>query len=99
MTDQPIRCENVACPDPGDHAHTIGNAETVLLVDDDQAQVMERDVVLKERVCANDHVQIAACEPVQDDPPVFDFVAARKHCHPDAGGSEQWFKRGAMLAC
>lgn len=27
MTDQPIRCENVACPDPGDHAHTIDSRD------------------------------------------------------------------------
>lgn len=27
MTDQPIRCENVACPDPGIHAHTIDSRD------------------------------------------------------------------------
>lgn len=27
MTDQPIRCENAACPDPGIHAHTIDSRD------------------------------------------------------------------------
>ena len=44
----------------GDHAHAVGHAEAMLLVDDDEAEIVKRDLVLEKRVRADDDVEFAA---------------------------------------
>ena len=65
------------------------HAEAVLLVDDGQSQIVERDVVLEQRVGADDQIDVAEHQPVEDGRALAAALAPGEDGDADAGGFGQ----------
>ena len=75
------------------------HAEAMLLVDDGERQIVERDIVLKQRVGADDEVDVAGSERGQDILALTATLAPGENSEPDTGGSGKPRNGGMMLAC
>ena len=73
------------------------DAEAVLLVDDRKREVVELDLVLKQRMRADQNVDFAARKPVQDRAAVAAALAARQDRDLDADGGRQRRDGAEML--
>ena len=71
------------------------HAEAVLLVDDRQREIAERDVVLEQRMGADDEIDIAGGKPGENVVALAAALAAGEDGEPDAGGLAP---SGAMVA-
>ena len=74
------------------------HAEAVLLVDDGQRQIVERDVFLKERMRADDEIDIARRQRRENLRALAAALAAGEDGEPDAGGAGERRDRRKMLA-
>ena len=59
----------------------------MLLVDDSERQIVERDIILKQRVGADDKIDVASGERGQDVLALTAALAPGENGEPDAGGS------------
>ena len=73
------------------------HAEAVLLVDHRQAQVLERDVLLEQRVRADRELGVAAGQPLQGGLPGLALVSAGQQQDLDARGLGQRLDGGVVL--
>ena len=76
----------------------LGDAEPVLLVDDDEAEVAERDAVREQRMRAHHEVDRAVREAGLRGGPVGRPVAPGQHGHAQPGGLGERRHAGAVLA-
>ena len=74
------------------------HAEAVLLVDDGQRQIAERDLVLEQRVRADQEIDLAEREAVEDVGALAAALAAGQDGDADAGLLRQRRDGGEMLA-
>ena len=74
------------------------HAEAVLLVDDGERQIVKRDVFLKQRVGADQEIDIAERKTIEDLLTPGAALAAGQNGDADAGGFRQRRDRGEMLA-
>ena len=79
--------------------HALMHAETMLLVDDGETQIAERDIFREQRMRADKDVDLAARRvlPRMSSRGRAAF-ASRQQCHADAGGARQRFEGVEMLA-
>src|SRR4029450_4221882 len=73
-----------ACP-LGLQREPLMHAEAMLLIDDDQAEVLERDLLLEQRVRADENIVVACLERIEDLGARASALAAREQ--RDAQGS------------
>ena len=82
----------------GGELQAVGDAEAVLLVDDDEGEVWEFDVGLIERLCAGEDLDLAGADIVEDRFATGALVAAGQRGDADAGGSEEAADGVGLLA-
>ncbi len=73
------------------------NAETVLLVDDDQAEILELDIVLKERMGSDDDARLSRGDGGQPLLALASLVATREPERFDAQGPEPTSQAALVL--
>ncbi len=90
--------QHVHCADAlGRQHHALMHAEAVLLVDHGEQEVLERDVVLDHRMGADQDIDFARRQILQDLLPPLALVAPRQQHQPDAGGLGERRKGRRML--
>ena len=78
--------------------HALEHAEAVLLVDDREAEVVEFDVLLEERVGADDDVDLAGRQRPHPGRPLASLVAAGQHRQAHPRGLGEGREREQVLA-
>ena len=73
------------------------DAEAVLFVDDRQREIAERDVLLEQRMRADDEIDIAGGKRCENVLAVAAALAAGEDGEPQPGGLRQWCDGGKML--
>ncbi len=73
------------------------HAEAVLLVDDGQRQIAEHDVILKQRMGADDEIDVADGEAGEDFRPLLAALAAGQDGDANAGGLGEFLYGGEVL--
>ncbi len=71
--------------------------EAVLLVDDDQAKVLEFHPFLKQRMGADQNINLARCKALQNVFPLLSLFAARENCNGYSGSRAKWREGHEML--
>jgi len=82
----------------GSEAATLGDAETVLFVDDGQGQVAEADAILEQRVGADRHLRVAIAQLGQAFLARHPFAAPSQQHRAHALGGERTADRFIVLA-
>jgi hypothetical protein len=75
----------------------MGDAEALLLVNDQQPQIGESDVFLEQPMSADDNVHLAREQPLQDLPLLGSGAEAGEHLHLDREGSQPLAEVGVVL--
>ena len=78
-------------------AFLVGHAKAVFLVDDDQAEVVESDVLLQDPVGADDDVHRAGFGRIDDLHLLLMGAETAQHLHLDGIGGEPFGEGGVML--
>ena len=73
------------------------DAEALLLVDDEQAEILEADVLLQELVCADDEIDLASAQIVERFLLLIGRAEAREHVDRHREGAEAARCRDVML--
>ena len=81
----------------GPHPRPLLDAETVLLVDDDQPQIREAHPILDQRMSPHQQLHLARSDPLECSAAFAGLRCTREDRHPHRESVEQARKRGMML--